>query len=280
MNQDRHLDIPYLEALRSELVRAASRQNRRRRIRVAAARLAVVSATVAGAAVTVLTVFGAGGPVVQSADAALLRHVRNAVTPPAGVVLHEKAVTTIGSTTVNFEFWQRSDDPHAYRVDKGGFEGAYTGSTTQTFDPASNTIVEHPADQAEPYVDPVAELRTLLAKGSARIVGTTEINGESVYEITASSSTDMLLNGTIYVDATTYHPVRADLGPGACPRCGGPEQIRFLVYEYLPATPANVSLASLTAQHPDARVVDAPATPTSSGATSPPPSPKQKPSKP
>jgi hypothetical protein len=278
MTQEAHQDIPYLDALRAELMRAAARHNRRRRVRVVAARVAVASVSVAGAAVAALTLFGAGGPTAQSASAALLRHVRSAVTPPAGVVLHEKAVTTVGSTSINFEFWQRSDDPHAYRVDKAGFEGAYTGSTSETFDPASNTIVERPAGQAEPYIDPVAQLRALLADGNARIVGTTQIDGEQVYEITASSSTDMLLNGTIYVDATTYHPVRADLAPTAC-RCGVPEHIRFLAYEYLPATPDNVSLTSLTAQHPGARIVNVPAAPTSTDATTPPPAPKQEASK-
>jgi hypothetical protein len=279
MEHGRHPEIPYLKNLRFELVRVAARQNRRRRVRIVAVRLSLAGVSLAAAAVAGLTLFGAGGPAAQSADAAILRQVRRAVTPPAGVVLHEKALTTIGSMTVDYEFWQRSDEPHAYRVDKAGFEGAYTGSATQTFDPATNTIVERPADQAEPYIDPVAEVRQLLAEGSAHIVGTTEIDGERLLEITASSSSDTLLDGTLYVDATTYHPVRAELGPSACHDCGGPEQIRFLVYEYLPATPANVGLTSLTAQHPDARVVEAPAPPTSSDATTPPPAPKQGPSK-
>src|SRR5439155_12730665 len=201
------------------------------------------------------------------------QHVRLAVTPPAGVVLHEKTINTLGGLQWGYEFWQRSDPPYSYRVIKGPTEAAFTGSTIETYDPATNTISAQPDPQPKLYDDPVAKLRELLAKGDAQVIGTTTIDGRDVLKIVAHSSNDMLFNGTIYVDTKSYRPVLAEIQQNAydCGHsspCSGLERIRFLAYEYLPATADTLRLVSLEAQHPGASVAAAPApTDTSTGQT-------------
>ncbi len=50
------------------------------------------------------------------------------------------------------------------------------------------------------------------------------------------------------VDATTFAPIEwTSSGSGG-------KMLRFTVYEKLPSTAENEALASLTAQHPDARI--------------------------
>src|SRR5207237_4891443 len=82
MNDTRHLDIPYLTALREELLRGAARSNRRRRRMLLASRIAVLAVALAGAATAGFSLFGGRASGTQNADAALLQHVRLAVTPP------------------------------------------------------------------------------------------------------------------------------------------------------------------------------------------------------
>jgi len=62
-------------------------------------------------------------------------------------------------------------------------------------------------------------------------------------------------NGTYDVAQSDYHPLlvqtTVERGPGAT----YPETVQFSTYEYLPATPANMALLDLSAQHPSAAVV-------------------------
>lgn len=273
-----HTDIPYLATLRQELVRAVARRNRRHRQLMVATRLTVAAAVVAVAATVGVSVFGAAGTGPQNANAAILHRVSLAITPQTDVILHEQTTNTIGDQEWNYEFWQLSDPPYTGRVIKGGVESGFSGDTMATYDPTSNTIQEQ-TYQSQPFDDPVAQLRQLLNDGDAQIVGTTTIDGQAVYEIQAHSTDNMLFNGTIYVDQNTYQPVVAKIQQnsydcGHATPCSGLETIHFVAYEYLPDTPANQALVSITAQHPDARVIPPSSTGTSTGATSTTPSAK------
>jgi hypothetical protein len=263
---DEH-DIPYLHTLRGQLVGGvAARQRRVRRTRLVVRATAVAAAVVAATAAGITLLGGQSGT--PSADAAVLRHTRAAVTPSGSVILHVKAVATLDGSRVDYESWQLSSAPYSYRRIKGPTESSFDGSTVETYDASTGTITEQPASQPQSFDDPVAKLRELLAGGDAHIVGRTTIGGRDVYEITTHSD-DAILNGTVYADATTYAPVRADLEPPSpCPPdgCMGPETIDFLAYEQLAATGDNMKLLSVAAQHPHASVVTAPA-PTSTAET-------------
>src|SRR5262245_38463349 len=59
-----------------------------------ALRVAAPAVAIAGAAAAVVLVLS-GGPEAPSANAAVLRHVAAALTPPAGTILHERALVTL-----------------------------------------------------------------------------------------------------------------------------------------------------------------------------------------
>ena len=65
-----------------------------------------------------------------------------------------------------------------------------------------------------------------------------------------------LSNGTYDVAKSDYHPLLLQttvaFQQGQCS-----ETVQFQTYEYLPETPANLSLLDLSAQHPGATVVNA-----------------------
>jgi outer membrane lipoprotein-sorting protein len=261
-------DIPYLNTLREQLVSGIAAQQPRRQRRRFVVRFALASAAVATAAVAAVVFIG--GSATQSADAAILRHVRAALAPSAEVILHEQAVATLNGSRVHYESWQLETAPYSFRRIKGPTETSYDGTTLATYDASTNTITEEAATTPRPLDDPVASLRQLLQTGDAKIVTTTTLNGRRVYEITAHSS-EATLNGTLYVDTATYAPVRAELpGPG-CPGddCAGPETIDFVAYAQLPVNETNRKLLSVVATHPQARVVAAPPTTTSATSTTP-----------
>jgi len=76
------------------------------------------------------------------------------------------------------------------------------------------------------------------------VVGTVEIDGLSLYKIN-------LPEGVIgYFDKADYRPVYVDEPQ----RNGKVARLHILEIGYLPSTPKNLSLLSVTAQHPEARV--------------------------
>lgn len=106
--------------------------------------------------------------------------------------------------------------------------------------------------------DLVEALRRSLSDEGARDEGKTRRNGRTVQRI-------RLGWGVAYVDPDTFYPIeiRPAPYPGVDPQ-GLPRivrqiiaeaprgVIRFLAYEYLPRTPANVALTDIRAQHPNA----------------------------
>jgi hypothetical protein len=97
---------------------------------------------------------------------------------------------------------------------------------------------------APALVDPIQDVRRQLARGGARVAGTTTIDGTTLYKVE-------LPTGVVgYFDTTDYRPVYIDN-----PQHGGSVvRTRVVTYEELPMNSTNAKLLSVTAQHPDARV--------------------------
>jgi hypothetical protein len=219
-----------------------------------------VPATAAAAAIAALLVVFTGGPQVSSADAAILHRVAASLAPPGGTILHERATVTVGDQApMPYELWEQADSPHAYRVVKFGHEGAWNGSAFLDYDEGSNTINSQAASGGtrDPN-DPAAALRSLVESGQATVDAETTYRGVPAYRLTVNGAAQRYLNGTVYVDRTTYRPLRIET---TMDLTTGPvyETIDFQTYEYLPATTANLELLDIAAQHPGARVVSAPA---------------------
>jgi hypothetical protein len=215
--------------------------------------VSAVSAAAAIALVALVGSTGSGGS--TAADAAIIHHALRAVTPPAGEILHQKAVGTQNGTTFGTEVWRQTAPPYAGRAIKDQMEFSDNGTTSFYYDPATNTIYERPDSSPRPAPnDPVAQIRQELASGQAHVNGTVVIEGTSLYKI------DLPRGFVGYFDTSNYAPRYVDAPQRDGHRAADPRQaatvIRFRVevYEYLPMTPANRDLLSVTAQHPGARI--------------------------
>jgi hypothetical protein len=200
-----------LQLFRDQLRDAVARDlEPARRPRRWAVRAAVpVAATAAAAAFVVVITGGAPAP---SADAAIMRHVATALTPPPAMILHERALVTVGSSTSPYEVWIDSTPPHRYRVMKWGHEGTGSGRGTP---------------------DPAAALRSLVASGNARVDAATTFDGVPAYKLTVAGASDRWLNGTAYVSRGDYHPLEIEANG---------ERVVFQTYEYVPDSAANQRL--------------------------------------
>jgi hypothetical protein len=208
------------------------------------------TAAAATAAVVALVVLagttGSGGP--AAADAAIVRHALAAVTPPANEILHERVVGVQNGVSVAAEVWQETSAPYGSRGIKGaaGHQGEFgdNGTTSFEYDPSTNTIYEQHDSSPPTFTDPISLIRQDLSDNKAQGVGTVAIAGLSLYKID-------LPGGLIaYVDPSSYRPRYLD-DPQ---RGGGVVRLRVATLEYLPMTPSNRALLSVTAQHPTARV--------------------------
>jgi hypothetical protein len=252
---------PELQAFRDELRTAVEADVARQRGRRRHVRRAVgfgVPAAVAAATLAiclVLTVGAEGG--VSPADAAVLASARNALTQPVGSILHVAAEITVGSSPAQpYQLWA-SDT--SYRFIKFGAEGAWNGSTMSSYDAASNTIyvgVHGPSQHARP--DIAATIRSLLASGQATVEGSSVVDGvpADVLSLSGLPAGQGVANGTYDVAKSDYRPLLLQTTvPCAQGSCAETETVRYTAYEYLPGTPANLSLLDLQAQHPGATVV-------------------------
>ena len=96
--------------------------------------------------------------------------------------------------------------------------------------------------------DPVTELREAISAGRAHLEGRTQLDGRTVERIRIDSTyacfdPDAGCASYAYVDPETFNLVRTE-------RHGIID--RYLTFEYLPRTAANVALANIETQHPDA----------------------------
>jgi hypothetical protein len=204
------------DAIAHDLAGSRPRTRRRRGLLPATATATVVAAT---AAVVLLTASSAAGP--SAADAAILRHVNRALTGPAGEILHQQAMVSIGNGPAQlYEVWQSTSPPYAYRVIKWGHEGTGT--------------------QAQSGLDnPAASLRAAVRSGQATVAATTTYDGVPAYKLTVSGSPDRWVNGTAYVAQSDYHPLMIQ---------SHGETIRYQRFEFLPATAANEQMLTVNAK--------------------------------
>jgi hypothetical protein len=108
----------------------------------------------------------------------------------------------------------------------------------------------------------VAELRQAIAEGRARDEGKTQLHGRTVERIRIEPAADCGLPGCprdpvyTYVDPETFHPIEIHgiglIAPPDGPVVWSRVVMRYLTFEYLPRTAANLELADIRAQHPNA----------------------------
>ncbi|HEY8792131.1 MAG TPA: hypothetical protein VIL96_04550 [Gaiellaceae bacterium] len=205
-------------------------------------------AAAAVAASVVLALVGtesSGGP--AAAQAAIVRHALQAVTSPTSCILHVRVSGIQNGTQVVGESWQETTPPYASRGLKGpiGQEGesADDGTTSYTYDTATNTIHERPDSSPPTFTDPISVIRKELAAGQAQVAGTEVIAGVSLYKID-------LPHGLVgYFDKSDYRPRYLD-----DPTSNGLVRLHVVAFEHLTLNPANRDLLSLIAQHPNAHV--------------------------
>jgi hypothetical protein len=207
----------------------------------------------AAAVTSALILVGTPGETASNtADAAIIHHTSQALTPPANKILH----TVVAGDGFGAQTWQLTSPPYTFLGMKGPLgheqQEAGVGTTSLSYDVAANTIEEHPGVSRPSFSDPLSAMRQDLQDGQAEVMGSTTTYGIPTYEIRIASNGTLGPDSLIaYVDRRSYRPLLL-----ADPqRNGQVVMLRVLTFEYLPATPANRRLLSLTARHPGARVV-------------------------
>ena len=248
-----------LQSFRHELRAAVEADLARHRDHRRHLRRAVALGTPPGLAALGLSlalVLGAEGTP-SPADAAILASAQDALTPPPDSVFHVAATIKVGSSPAQpYGLWTAGS---SYRFFKFGYEAASNGTTTSSYDAASNTLyVDIYSPQNHPPVDTAATIRSLISSGQAHVSGSAVVDGVPAYVLSLSDlpAGGGLANGTYDVAKSDYHPLllRRTIG---CRQGQCAETVHFQAYEYLPETSANLSLLDLRAQHPGARVVNA-----------------------
>jgi hypothetical protein len=266
-------------AIEVERHRSGTRLLRWARRHVRSFALAFVA--VAGAGVTALAL---DAPWQRSPG--FLEQAEAALAPPGGLILHAKWQITRTSreydctvTSRPGELWA---DPtsHRWRVlatdfpsQDGGYARARAcveGMTRELGGDATRSFMFVPPNTLEPFGpaqtaswDAVDHLRGALAEGRAHMDGRTELAGRVVERIRVECHVQpqVACPGRpayhFYVDRETFFPVQFEL-PDAL-HYSTPSGLvdfdvvgRYLTYEYLPRTEANLALADIHAQHPGA----------------------------
>src|SRR5580700_4188194 len=250
---------PELQSFRHELRAAVEADLVRHRDHRRHLRRALALGTPAGLAALGLSlalVLGAGSTP-SPADAAILASAQGALTPPPDSVFHVAAMMTVGSSPAQrYELWSAGT---SYRFIKFGYEAAWNGTTMSSYDAASNTMyvgIYSPPNHAP--VDTAATIRSLISSGQAHVAGSTVVDGVPAYVLSLSGLPEGggLVNGTYDVAKSDYHPLLVQTTVGG-QQGQPPLTVHFSAYEFLPETPANLSLLNLSAQHPGATVVNA-----------------------
>jgi len=246
-------------------------------------RLLLIAATFAGAAAVALVV-----TTPWKSSPGFLEQAQAALTAPAGMILHQKWETTTISTdpacTVKrgpHELWIDGTPPHRYRLLTKDFgEGsdpglralacwrgtaAEFGGDRESFDALRfvppNTLIRWKLRYGR-ELDPAKRLREAIDAGTAHHEGKTQLDGRTVERIRIDPPSDCpdppcsREPGYAYVDPETFYPVRTE-GPGYIGFVGSSEVVRlriverFVRFEYLPRTEANLALTDIRAQHPN-----------------------------
>jgi hypothetical protein len=239
-------------ALEAQFGGAPMRRPRRRVRGRALLATSLAAPAVVAAALLIAGVFGGGGA--STADAAIIRHADEALSPPPNEILHTKE---IGDGFVA-EWWQLTSPPYTFVGDKGPVgaaspEQAGNATNSSYYDPATNTIHEMSGGGTTSFGDPVAQVHQMLDEGRARVLGTARVDGVDTYKIQFAEKDNGFTSQSLvaYVDQGSYRPVLLS-DPQ---RDGTVVTLRVVTLEYLPATPANLQSLSLTARHPGAAVV-------------------------
>ena len=118
-----------------------------------------------------------GGP--TSASAAIIRHVRAALTEPAGSILHDAGTVTLtDGSSHSFELWELTGGTGIYRVIKGGAEVSQSATQNEIYDASTNTVTVSPLppqihqQEIARGGDPAAELRRMVDSGQATATAT------------------------------------------------------------------------------------------------------------
>jgi hypothetical protein len=117
-------------------------------------------------------------------------------------------------------------------------------------------------------LDPAADLRAAISAGRAHDEGKTQLDGRTVERIRIDTACLPLANCPrgpvyLYVDPETFYPVEVVATFDQVEIVGGPgtssyshvrvrDVTRYLTFEYLPRTAANLALTDIRAQHPTA----------------------------
>ena len=217
-----------------------------------------------------------------------LERAQAALTPSAGTILHYKWQETRTSTQFSCtvterpsEIWidwthprnyrallgnghRASDEPRKLICSRGQLAeigGDLTERPTLMFFPP-DWLSYAPLQFRTPY-DPVGELREAIKAGRARHDGQTELAGRSVERIRIDAPSGCPFASCrepsyAYVDPESFDLVQWESPYGAYVR-GTPQPIwqfkvvvRYLTFEHLPRTAANLALTDIVAQHPNA----------------------------
>ncbi len=217
-----------------------------------------------------------------------LARAEAALTPSADTVLHERWEVTVTSldpqctvTRGPNEIWIDATPPHRYRallddlpLDPGKYDrdtlacwsgtpselgGTLDSGETLTFT-SPNTLRAAPV-QFTDLPDPVTWLRDAISAGTAHDEGKTPLDGRTVERIRIDPPSDCSYCSRepsyAYVDPETFYPVQTESPHGYIALPGRPVVRfhvieRYLTFEYLPRTAANLALTDIKAQHPDA----------------------------
>lgn len=229
--------------------------SRRVALRLGLPGAAVVAGCTAG--IVLLISGGIGGGGTSSADAAIIRHAAAAFAGPPNEIFHYELQ---GGGFVA-ESWQLTSVPYSFLGGKGPVGSVNyvsdDGTTVAFYDPTTNTITQTPSlkKPAAPPDNPLTDIKQALQNGQARVLGTATVDGTATYEVQLADQNGFDAQSLIaYVDQTSYRPIEL-----ADPHNNGAiVHLRVVTFEYLPATAANLSLLSLTAHYPNARVVSTP----------------------
>jgi hypothetical protein len=207
-------------------------------------RFVAVGAAAAALALGVLSVLPGDDPSAVARAAAALN-------PSGDTILHAVVLSTRSDepgSTERTETWQLNAPPYDRREVTSRGEHATADGRPQYYDPRTRTIYVVPPETELPPARPQGaevfdRLSHLLASGEAREDGRVTVEGRDAVRIVFS-------NGLLLVDADTHEPIESRLVSDD----GITVTSRFQTYELLPATEANLTRLSLTAQHPGAAV--------------------------
>lgn len=190
------------------------------------------------------------------------------------------------------EAWIDGTPPHSYRVLLNDFPpdpvhadpptiacssgtaseygGTYESDHTLRFVPPNRLSAN--AFRVRFELDPATKLRDGISAGRAHDEGSTQLEGRTVERVRIDppppSACPLYANcprepAFVYVDPETFYPVRFDWTTSQVEIVGGPggssyrrvrvrDITRYLTFEYLPRTAADLALTDIRAQHPNA----------------------------